>query len=161
MEEFYGASSFRVYTKADTGFSLTVRNGEVVLADYDPADPFQHWYRDARYGEDVRDRDGYPSFTLVNKGAGLALKHADSPRENVQLAEYDPSEVDVSVLWTEGDDRGEGFRAVRMVTDISLNLDAWGAGKETGEGIVDGNNVAVCEWAEGENLNQLWFIEPY
>lgn len=79
----------------------------------------------------------------------------------MQLSSFDPNDLDASLLWTEGDDAGGGFRAVRMVSNINLNLDAWGADKETGEGIVDGNNVAVCEWAEGENLNQLWFIEPY
>lgn len=33
--------SFRVYTKAETDCSLTIRDGQVILARFDPSDPFQ------------------------------------------------------------------------------------------------------------------------
>lgn len=39
--ELMDKPSFRVYTKADTNYSLTIRDGKVVLASNDPSDPFQ------------------------------------------------------------------------------------------------------------------------
>lgn len=33
--------SFRIYTKAEPSFSLTIRDGKVILAQVDPSDPFQ------------------------------------------------------------------------------------------------------------------------
>ncbi|KAM3264561.1 ricin B-like lectin R40C1 [Capsicum annuum] len=162
MEEYFdNAPSFRIYTKADTGYSLAIRDGEVILSEDDPTDPLQHWYKDQRYSGDVTDEAGYPSFALVNKEAELALKHPNNPSEAVQLSSFDPNDLDASLLWTEGDDAGGGFRAVRMVSNINLNLDAWGADKEDGGGISEGTGVAVYEWCEGENLNQLWRIEAY
>ncbi|KAJ8574334.1 hypothetical protein K7X08_026139 [Anisodus acutangulus] len=68
--------SFRVYTKADTNYSLTIRDGKVVLASNDLSDPFQHWYKDERYSTKVKDEEGFPSFALVNKAAGLVIKHS-------------------------------------------------------------------------------------
>ena len=36
----------------------------------------QHWYKDEKYSTKVKDEDGYPSFALVNKATGKALKHS-------------------------------------------------------------------------------------
>lgn len=33
--------SFRIYTKAESDCSLTIRDGQVILARFDPSDPFQ------------------------------------------------------------------------------------------------------------------------
>lgn len=35
----------------------------------------QHWYKDEKYSTKVKDEDGYPSFALVNKATGKAMKH--------------------------------------------------------------------------------------
>ncbi|CAN4123201.1 unnamed protein product [Withania somnifera] len=74
--ELMDKPSFRVYTKVDTNYSLTIRDGKVVLASSDPSDPFQHWYKDEKYSTKVKDEEGFPGFALVNKAAGLALKHS-------------------------------------------------------------------------------------
>ncbi|CAN4123831.1 unnamed protein product [Withania somnifera] len=117
--ELMDKPSFRVYTKADTNYSLTIRDGKVVLAASDPSDPFQ-----------------------------------------VQLTPYDPSVLDASILWTESRDVGDGYRAIRMVNNINLNLDAWNADKEHG-GVRDGTTIALWEWWKGDNRNQHWKIVPY
>jgi hypothetical protein len=54
----------------------------------------------------------------------------------VRLAQYDPEDVlDESVLGTESYDVGDGFRCIRMVNSIYLNLDALGGIEENrGEG---------------------------
>ncbi|KAM3265975.1 ricin B-like lectin EULS3 [Capsicum annuum] len=158
--ELIDKPSFRVYTKADTNYSLTIRDGKAVLARFDPSDPFQHWYKDERYSTKVKDEEGFPSFALVNKAAGLALKHSIGASHPVQLAPYDPSVLDASILWTESRDVGDGYRAVRMVNNINLNLDAWNADKEHG-GVRDGTIVALWEWWKGDNRNQHWKIVPY
>lgn len=36
----------------------------------------QHWYKDLRYSNEVRDEEGFPSFALVNKVTGEAIKHS-------------------------------------------------------------------------------------
>ncbi|XP_059278293.1 ricin B-like lectin R40G3 [Lycium ferocissimum] len=152
--------SFRVYTKADTDYSLTIRDGKVVLASNDPSDPFQHWYKDERYSTKVKDEEGFPSFALVNKAAGLAIKHSIGAAHPVQLVPYDPNHLDASILWTESRDVGDGYRAIRMVNNINLNMDAWNADKAHG-GVRDGTTVALWEWWKGDNRNQHWKIVPY
>jgi hypothetical protein len=36
----------------------------------------QHWYKDMRFSTRVKDAEGMPAFSLVNKPAGLAIKHS-------------------------------------------------------------------------------------
>ncbi|KAK4707171.1 hypothetical protein R3W88_033310 [Solanum pinnatisectum] len=155
--ELMDKPSFRVYTKADTNYSLTIRDGQVVLASNDPSDPFQHWYKDEKYSTKVKDEEGFPSFALVNKASGLALKHSIGASHPVQLTPYKPDVLDASILWTESRDVGDGYRAVRMVNNINLNLDAWNADKEHG-GVRNGTTVCLWEWWKGDNRNQHWKI---
>ncbi|EPS60490.1 hypothetical protein M569_14317, partial [Genlisea aurea] len=76
----------------------------------------------------------------------------------VQLIPYNPDTLDESVLWTESKDLGDGFRAIRMVNNISLNVDAFNGDKNHG-GIHDGTKIVLWEW-HGDN-NQRWKIFPY
>lgn len=94
----------RIYTKAEPNYSLSIRDGEVILAPNDPQDDYQarrthvhspcidspslsllfcclwtalqHWYKDMRYSNQVKDEEGFPSFALVNKVTGEAIKHS-------------------------------------------------------------------------------------
>ncbi|KAL2321991.1 hypothetical protein Fmac_026370 [Flemingia macrophylla] len=59
----------RVFTKADPNFSLTIRRGEVILAPFDPTNEYQ-------FRTTVKDEEGCPAFSLINKGTGEALKHS-------------------------------------------------------------------------------------
>lgn len=36
----------------------------------------KHWYKDVKWSTKVKDKDGYPSFALVNKVTGEAIKHS-------------------------------------------------------------------------------------
>jgi len=36
----------------------------------------QHWYKDEKYSTRVKDEEGCPAFSLVNKATGEALKHS-------------------------------------------------------------------------------------
>jgi len=36
----------------------------------------QHWYKDEKYSTRVKDQEGCPAFSLVNKATGEALKHS-------------------------------------------------------------------------------------
>lgn len=67
------------------------------------------------------------------------------------LVPYNPSIFDESVLWSEGRVLYDGYRAIRMVNNIHLNVDA---------GVVhDGTAIILWEWKEGDN--QMWKILPY
>jgi len=72
----HGEPTVRIYCKADEGFSVTVRNGAVCLAPTNPRDEFQHWIKDMRHSNSIKDEEGYPAFALVNRVTGEAIKHS-------------------------------------------------------------------------------------
>lgn len=53
---------------------------------------------------------------------------------------------------------GDGYRAIRMVNNIRLNVDAFHGDKKSG-GVHDGTTIVLWEWNKGDN--QLWRIVPY
>lgn len=76
----------------------------------------------------------------------------------MQLIDYNPNELDESVLWTLSTDLGDGYRTIRMVSDIRLNMDAFHGDANHG-GVHDGTTIVLYEWLKGEN--QRWKIIPY
>ncbi|XP_058078311.1 ricin B-like lectin R40G3 [Magnolia sinica] len=148
----------RVYCKAEQNYSLTIRDGKVILARADPNDEFQHWIKDEKFSTKVKDEESFPSFALVNKVTGQAIKHSTGATHPVRLWPHNPDILDESVLWTESKDTGDGFRALRMVNNIRLNLDAYNGDKDHG-GVHDGTIAVLWEWKKGDN--QKWKIVPY
>ncbi|KAF3792044.1 hypothetical protein EJ110_NYTH12410 [Nymphaea thermarum] len=162
----------RVFCQAETEYSMTIRDGSVVLAPTNPDDPYQacschtfasdlaflHWIKDEKYSTRVKDQDGFPSFALVNKATGQALQHSVGETQPVRLTRYDPDQLDQSVLWTLSKDLGQGFRSFRMVNNIKLNLDAFNGDKKHG-GVKDGTVVVL--WSRGKGDNQRWKVVPY
>lgn len=118
----------------------------------------QHWYKDEKLSTRVKDEEGFPSFALVNKATGQAMKHSIGATHPVQLIPYNPDVLDESILWTESKDIGDGYRAVRMVNNIRLNVDAFHGDKKSG-GVHDGTTIVLWEWNKGDN--QRWKIAPY
>ncbi|XP_074350417.1 ricin B-like lectin R40G2 isoform X2 [Apium graveolens] len=148
--------SVRVCTKAEANCSLAVRHGKVILARADPSDPSQHWVKDEKYSTEVKDQNGFPSFSLVNKATGQIMKHSVGATHPVQLIPYSPDKLDESVLWTLGADMGDGYRSMRMVNNTRLNLDAF---LNSDGRVDDGTTIGLWEWSKGEN--QQWKIIPY
>ncbi|XP_071710833.1 ricin B-like lectin R40G3 [Rutidosis leptorrhynchoides] len=148
----------RFYSKVKRDYSVTIRDGHVVLAPTNPSDHHQHWIKEEKFGTRVKDEEGFPSFALVNKATGQAIKHATGTDHPVQLVEYNPDKLDESVLWTQSKDLGDGYHAVRMVNNIKLNVDAWNADKDHG-GVRDGTQLYVFKWTEGDN--QRWTTAPF
>ena len=158
LGELSNKPTFKVYCKADPNFVLTIRDGKVVLAPADPSDHFQHWYRDEKFGTRVKDSVGFPSFSLVNKATGQAIKHAIGASHPVQLTPYKlDNHPDESILWSESTDAGDGYRAIRMINNIRLNVDAFHDGKKSG--VHNGTVIGLWEWTKGDN--QKWKIVPY
>ncbi|KAJ1292465.1 hypothetical protein BS78_02G393500 [Paspalum vaginatum] len=150
---------FKIFCRADEGYCLTVRHDAVVLAPTNPRDQAQHWYKDMmRHSTSIKDAEGHPAFALVNRATGLAIKHSLGQSHPVKLVPYNPDYLDESVLWTESRDVGMGFRCVRMVNNIHLNLDAFHGDKDHG-GVHDGTTVVLWEWCKGHN--QSWKILPW
>lgn len=150
--------TYKVYCKAESNYSLTVRDSKVILAPSDSSDPYQKWYKDEKFSTRVKDEEGYPCFSLVNKATGEAIKHSVGASHPVQLVPYNPEQLDTSVLWTESKDLGNGYRTVRMVNNVRLNLDAFHGDKKSG-GVHDGTTIVLWQWNHGDN--QLWKITPY
>ncbi|KAJ7976346.1 Ricin B, lectin domain containing protein [Quillaja saponaria] len=123
--ELLNRPTVKIFSKAEPNYSLTIWDGKVVLAISNPRDEFQHWYKDEKYSTRVKDEEGCPCFSLVNKATGLAIKHSIGATHPVRLIPYNPDYLDESVLWTESKDLGDGFRAVRMVNNVHLNVDAF------------------------------------
>ncbi|CAN6176692.1 unnamed protein product [Urochloa humidicola] len=149
---------FKIFCRANEGYCLTVRHGAVVLAPTNPRDEFQHWYKDMRLSTRVKDEEGHPAFSLVNKATGLAIKHSLGQSHPVKLVPFNPEQEDASVLWTESKDVGKGFRCIRMVNNTRLNFDAFHGDKDHG-GVRDGTTVVLWEWCKGDN--QSWKILPW
>lgn len=76
----------------------------------------------------------------------------------VQLIPYNPDVLDESILWTESKDLGDTYRAIRMVNNIRLNVDAFHGDKNHG-GVHDGSTIVLWEWKKGDN--QRWKIIPH
>ncbi|KAJ9179939.1 hypothetical protein P3X46_008249 [Hevea brasiliensis] len=150
--------SYKVYCKAEPNFFLTIRDGKVILAPSDPSDEFQNWYKDEKYSTRVKDEDGCPCFALVNKATGEAMKHSIGATQPVQLIPYNPDVLDESILWTESKDLGDGYRTVRMVNNIHLNVDAFHGDKKSG-GVHNGTTIVLWKWNKGDN--QRWRITPH
>ncbi|KAL0911577.1 hypothetical protein M5K25_019728 [Dendrobium thyrsiflorum] len=148
----------RIFTKAEENYSLSIRDGKVVLELKNPNDKRQHWIKDLKYSTKVKDKEGYPAFALVNKATGEAVKHSLGATKPVSLIPYDPNNPDASVLWTESKDLGDGFRCIRMVNNILLNFDAFNGDEQHG-GVHDGTIIVLWEWLKGKN--QRWKIVPY
>ncbi|CAA0813327.1 hydroxyproline-rich glycoprotein family protein [Striga hermonthica] len=157
-DELSNKPPVKMYCKADPGYALTIRDGKVVLAPADPSDLRQSWVKDERLSTRVKDEEGFPSFALVNKATRQAIKHSFGATHPVQLSEYNPSGFDESILWTESKDLGDGYRAIRMVNNIRLNIDAFNGDKNHG-GVRDGTKIVLWEWKKGDN--QRWKIVPY
>ena len=51
----------------------------------------------------------------------------------------------------------DGYRAIRMINNIRLNVDAFHDGKKSG--VHNGTIIGLWQWTEGDN--QLWKIVPY
>ncbi|XP_072974698.1 ricin B-like lectin R40G3 [Typha angustifolia] len=148
----------KIFCRANPNYSLSIRDGSVVLAPTDPKDMHQHWIKDMRFSTKVQDEEGYPAFALVNKATGEALKHSFGQSHPVRLVPYNPDYLDESVLWTESRDVGRGFRCIRMVNNIYLNFDAFHGDKDHG-GVHDGTTLVLWKWCKGDN--QSWKIAPY
>ncbi|XP_075523454.1 ricin B-like lectin R40G3 isoform X2 [Primulina tabacum] len=153
-----GKPSVKVYSKAETNFASTIYDGKVVLTPSDPSDPLQHWIKEEKYSTKVKDEEGFPSFALINKATGQAMKHAIGATHPVQLTPYNSDTVDESILWTESKDLGDGYRTIRMVNNIKLNVDAFNGDKNHG-GVHDGTTIVLWEWKKGDN--QRWKITPH
>ncbi|XP_050225603.1 ricin B-like lectin R40G3 [Mercurialis annua] len=155
--DFSNRPTYKVYCKADPNFHLTIRDGSVVLAPSDPSDQFQNWFKDEKYSTRVRDEEGHPCFALVNKASGEVMKHSIGDTQPVQLIPYNPDVLDQSILWSESKDLGDGYRTVRMINNIRLNVDAFHGDKNSG-GVRNGTTIVLWKWNKGDN--QRWRIIP-
>jgi hypothetical protein len=118
---------------------------------------FQLWIQDAAMSTRVKDSTGSPAFALINKATGQALRHAHEDNEQVLLAEYEMGFRDETILWSQSEDMGDGYRCIRMVNKITSNLDALQGDKKSG-GIKDGTPVILFKWKKQEN--QIWKLTP-
>ncbi|XP_031262536.1 ricin B-like lectin R40C1 [Pistacia vera] len=154
-----GSGTVRIFCKADPNFSLAVKyNNTLVLTPTDAREVEQHWYKVERFSRNRKDEEGFPCFSLINKATNLAMKHAKGDKQHVQLVPYNPNTYDESILWSMSKDFGDGYRAMRMVNNIRLNVDALNGDKQSG-GVHDGTNIVLWEWNQGDN--QLWKIQSY
>ncbi|KAM7269231.1 hypothetical protein ACFE04_024728 [Oxalis oulophora] len=155
--DLHNRPTYRVYCKANPDFHLTIRDGQVVLARSDPSDHFQDWFKDEKFSTKVKDEEGSPCFSLVNKATGQSMKHSVGAGHPVHLVSYNPDTLDESVLWTMSKDFGDGYRTMRMVNNVHLNVDAFHGDKKSG-GVHDGTTIVLWKWNKGDN--QLWKVVP-
>lgn len=73
------------------------------------------------------------------------------------VEDYEMNVLNEAVLWTASKDVGNGYRAIRPVSNIHLNLDA-DHGSEKYGGVKDGNKVILFKWKD--EPNQHWHMAP-
>ncbi|XP_059070453.1 ricin B-like lectin EULS3 [Cryptomeria japonica] len=115
----------RVCSKANLDYALGIRDGREMLVYYNPSEPTQQWVKDESWRNHVRDTVGHPAFGFVNKATRQALRHAPAACQEVLLTKYEPGSYNESILWSESEDMGYGYRTIRMANDIGLNLHAF------------------------------------
>lgn len=152
-----------VYTQANPNYRVTLRQEGAVLTFKNSQDPAQQWIKISvgpGHGEFI-DREGQPGFILINKANGLPLKHGNfaneavTPDRDVYAAN---SQLKGSLIWTLGaKDEGHGFKGMRSLTNVSLNLEAEHADKKHG-GVREGNRLVMSPWTALENVK--WKVEP-
>uniref|UniRef100_A0A0E0F570 PH domain-containing protein n=1 Tax=Oryza meridionalis TaxID=40149 RepID=A0A0E0F570_9ORYZ len=148
--------TFKVFCKADEGLCLAVRGGALVLATADPTDEHQHWFKDVHFSLRIKDEEGKPVFSLINKATGFAIQHSLGPGHPVRLVKFNPEDFEESVLWTESGHLGRDFGRIRMLYDVNLGLDALPGNEDGGGGVRDGTVITLTERAEGDT--QSWKI---
>ncbi|KAK4769871.1 hypothetical protein SAY87_030420 [Trapa incisa] len=134
-----GGGSVKVICKADSKYALAIRDGKVILASCDPKDPTRQWDKYT-----VKDEDGFPCFSLVNKATFQAIKHYDvfyCPK---------PNRLDRSILWKEREHLGDGYRAVVSATDPDFYMDALNGDRKQG-GVHDGTPIVVLPCNDGDD----------
>nr|GEX56882.1 ricin B lectin domain-containing protein [Tanacetum cinerariifolium] len=97
------------------------------------------------------------SLSILDGMVILAPVNPSDPLQ-VQLTDYNPDKVDKSVLWTLGKNLGDGYRAIRAVDNIHLNLDAYEGIPKLG-GVHDGTHIVLWDWFG--NDKQRWTIIAY
>ncbi|KAL2629344.1 hypothetical protein R1flu_014030 [Riccia fluitans] len=112
-----------VYCENNPNYRLAMRSDGVVLAFKNEEDPKQQWFK-IDVGDKFKDQEGSPGFILVNKFSGHALCHGSEQGETVFSTPYQPDSFEGAILWSQSKDVGQGFTAIRPVTNIHLNLDA-------------------------------------
>ena len=111
----------RIFCKAGEDYCLTARNGTACLAPTNPRDEYQHWIKDMRHSNRVRDEEGYPAFALVNRVTGEAIKHSQgeghqvSSRPSINLVSCCASSLDLIAF--ERRDQEVIFFWLRLSTD--------------------------------------------
>ncbi|KAG0487870.1 hypothetical protein HPP92_006681 [Vanilla planifolia] len=146
-------SPMRIFTRAEEDYSLTIRDGAVVLA---PANRYDDFQAHQALSFPPTFFSPSPELRLPLTNELVAALVQGFPL--VRLVPFNPDYLDESILWTESHDTGEGFRCIRMVNNIRLNFDAFHGDKDHG-GVHDGTTVVLWQWAKGKN--QRWKILPY
>ncbi|KAJ1297342.1 hypothetical protein BS78_01G368000 [Paspalum vaginatum] len=144
------ARAVRILCQSDQGLCITVRDGVAVLARVDKDDR-QRWIQSYRNTGYVTDGKGHRAFALVNWVSSKAQRRR-APRFSrswstiaVGLVGHKPDSVAVALLWTQGEDLGEGFHGLRTVSDVDLVLDAAGGIPE-----FVGMPIIVFPWNGGD-----------
>ncbi|KAJ3705834.1 hypothetical protein LUZ61_009539 [Rhynchospora tenuis] len=101
-------------------YSLAIRGRKVVVALYNPRDPYQRWIKK---DNGTKDQEGQPAFILINEATNEAIKH-EGTTGPMSLVQYDTvaSSQDNSVLWSESKDSNQGFRYIRRASNISRHI---------------------------------------
>ncbi|KAK3136554.1 hypothetical protein QOZ80_5BG0438350 [Eleusine coracana subsp. coracana] len=145
----------QIFCKGNDKLNVAIRDGKLVLAPANDDDKTQLWYKDYRFTGNVTDDEARRPFTLSNVKTGQVNvnKHIQRPDLNyvsLQLAPYHGGEImNVSMLWTEGQDLGDEFCEVRTVRDIKWTLNGIFGN------VKDGTEVGIYP-STPQAINSIW-----
>lgn len=151
--------TYRVACIDDINFSMSIKDGKVILAKANPNDDYQHWYKDDKHGSTVKDAFGNPAFSLINKVTGQVIKKPLELGQPLLLAPYNASDLDKTVLWGWNATRNGPFAILNVMEDAySLKYDFTADG-----GAKDGVQIIARSWikSDPDDRSQQWIINPY
>ncbi|KAJ4781174.1 Ricin B lectin domain-containing protein [Rhynchospora pubera] len=143
--------TFMIINQGSNGeYCLAIRGRKVVIALYNPRDPYQRWIKK---DNGTKDQEDQPAFALINEATNEAIKH-EGTTGPMSLVRYNrvAGSLDNSVLWSESKDSDQGFRYIRRASNISRHITA------NSHAIRDGRIVDL--W-DGTHITEHWKLVPY
>ncbi|KAF3338185.1 hypothetical protein FCM35_KLT17022 [Carex littledalei] len=153
--------TIKIYCREKWDYNLTIRDDTVVFARCDRADPYQHWRKEYAYCQHLKDEQGFRAFAIVNVATGKAIQHGISQGFGypVSLLPFNPMQLEESLLWTESDDQGSGFKKIKVRKNIGVGLDALFDRDWMQVGLQEGMRLGI--WRDVAAKSHQWKMEEF
>jgi hypothetical protein len=75
------------------------------------------------------------------------------------LSKFNPTQLDESLLWTESEDLGSGFKKIKARSNVYVGLDALYDKEWMSAGLQEGMRLGV--WKDVSGVSHQWRMEEF